>query len=120
MNYLVITSITGNKDVLVDPDTTFDNCTYVAFVDEINHNLKVWNQVKNHEFSMIDPLRHRRNAKAEKILCIPQVMDTAFDYIIWHDGTHQLAINPADIIKEYGPFSPRSKTLFISGNSRRA
>jgi hypothetical protein len=36
MNYLVITSITGNKDVLVDPDTTFDNCTYVAFVDEIN------------------------------------------------------------------------------------
>jgi hypothetical protein len=50
MNYLVITSITGNKDVLVDPDTIFDNCTYVAFVDEINPNLSVWNQVKNHEF----------------------------------------------------------------------
>jgi hypothetical protein len=102
MNYLVITSITGNKDVLVDPDTSFDNCTYVAFVDEINHNLSVWNQVKNHEFSMIDPLRHRRNAKAEKILCIPQVMDTAFDYIIWHDGTHQLAMNPENIINKYG------------------
>jgi hypothetical protein len=79
MNYLIITSITGNKDVLVDPNTTFDNCTYLAFVDEVNHDLNVWNQVQNHQFSMIDPLRHRRNAKAEKILCIPQDLKIDFD-----------------------------------------
>jgi hypothetical protein len=49
---------------------------------------------------MIDPLKHRRNAKAEKILCIPQALKIDFDYIIWHDGTHQLAIDPEEIIKE--------------------
>jgi hypothetical protein len=102
MKYLIITSITGDKDVLVDPDTTFDNCTYVAFVDKVNHNLNVWNQIKNHDFSFIDRHKVRRNAKAEKILCIPQALNIDFDYIVWHDGTHQLAVNPDEIIKEYG------------------
>lgn len=102
MKYLILTSITGDKDTLQDPLQTFNNCTYVAFVDKINHNLNVWNQVQNHDFSLIDTLRYRRNAKAEKILCIPQIMGIDFDYIIWHDGTHQLSVNPDEIISEYG------------------
>ena len=101
MKYLVVTSITGDKDVLVDPEITFPNCLYLAFVDKVNHELNVWNQVKNHDFSNIDPLKHRRNAKAEKLLCIPHAMGIDFEYIIWHDGTHQLAVDPDDIIKEY-------------------
>ena len=70
MKYLVVTSITGDKDILVDPKVIFSNCLYLAFVDKVNHNLNVWNQVKNHDFSNIGPLKHRRNAKAEKLLCI--------------------------------------------------
>jgi len=102
MKYLVVTSITGDKDILVDPEITFRNCFYLAFVDKVNHELNVWNQVKNHDYSNIDSLKHRRNAKVAKILMTRFFMNEAIEYIIWHDGTHQLAVDPEEIIKEYG------------------
>lgn len=98
---IVLTAITGGKDKLIDPEIVFDTCDYYAFVDSIDHDIHVWNQVLNYNYSNLI-FSARRNAKVPKILT--QSYWNHYDYIIWHDGTHQLVVNPEDIYKEYGDF----------------
>ena len=98
---LVVTAITGGKDKLVDPEIVFDTCDYYAFVDEIDPAIKVWNQIVNYNFSNLS-YQHRRNAKVPKILT--QTYWNHYLYIIWHDGTHQLMVDPEEIYKQYGIF----------------
>lgn len=99
---LIITAITGGKDKLIDPEIVFDNCDYYAFVDEIDKNIQVWIQIESYNFSnLVHPTR--RNAKVEKILLSESYLND-YDYVIWHDGTHQLAVNPDFIYNEYGDF----------------
>jgi len=42
--FLVLTSITGGKDKLIDPPIVFDNCDYIAYVDRKYDDIKVWEQ----------------------------------------------------------------------------
>jgi len=98
---IVLTAITGGKDKLIDPDVVFDSCDYFAFVDEVDYSLKVWKQILNYKFSNLIHT-HRRNAKVPKILS--QSFWNHYQFIVWHDGTHQLAVNPEDIYDEYGNF----------------
>lgn len=98
-DFLVLTSNTGGKDTLRDPDTVYDSCDYVAFVDTPGP-LKTWKQIKPYNFSCIDTYTHRRNAKVYKVLStlfFPQ-----YKYIIWHDACFQLTIDPIEIIRKYG------------------
>jgi hypothetical protein len=99
--YLILTSITGGKDELLSPAVKFDDCDYLAFVDE-RFNVPVWEQREAVSFSSIDKFTARRNAKVYKILAsnlFPQ-----YEYIIWQDGNHHIAKHPRDIVAEYGDF----------------
>jgi len=97
---LVLTSIVGGKDQLKDPETAYPNCQYIALVDVINLEIKIWTQHLITEYSCIDQFHARRNAKLHKILTFA----TPANYIIWVDGTHSLNIDPLEIYKEYGDF----------------
>jgi hypothetical protein len=98
--FLVLTSITGGKDKLLDPPQVFDNCDYIAYTDKKNNDIKVWEQRSVLEFSGIDAFKDRRNAKPYKILSA--VMFPQYEYIIWEDGNHQLKVDPQTILDEYG------------------
>ncbi len=98
--FLVLTSITNGKDDLEDPKVVFDNCDYIAFVDKTYDNINVWEQRKIFNFSTVDSYQNRRNAKPYKILS--SIMFPQYEYIIWHDGNHNLKINPQEIIEKYG------------------
>ena len=102
MKTLILTSVSGGKDILKDPSIVFSDCDYYAFVDKIDDNLHVWNQIINYSFSRIDGYVNRRNAKVGKILT--QTYWNHYDYIIWHDATHELVISPNKIYWEYKDF----------------
>lgn len=97
--FLVLTSITNDRDKLIDPPLAFDNCDYVAFVDK-KENVKIWEQRDVLNFSQIDRYQNRRNAKIYKI--ISSVMFPEYEYIIWSDGNHQLKKDPQTMIDDYG------------------
>jgi hypothetical protein len=96
--FLVITSISGGKDQLIDPPQKFDDCDYIAFVDK-EYNCKIWEQRPIINFSFLDRFKDRRNAKPYKIMS--SVMFQEYDYIVWCDGNHQLKKNPKEIIEEF-------------------
>jgi hypothetical protein len=98
--FLVLTSITGGKDILKDPPVVFENCDYVAYVDKKYDDIKIWEQRDVLQYSTIDPIKDRRNAKTYKILS--SIMFPDYEYIIWGDGNHQLKVDPQKIIDEYG------------------
>jgi hypothetical protein len=97
---LVITSITNDKDKLLDPPKKFEGCDYVAFVDKIVDDVEIWEQKLIYNFSFIDKYKDRRNAKIYKLLS--SLMFPQYDYIIWEDGNHQLKMDPQKIFEEYG------------------
>lgn len=97
--FLVVTSITNGKDDLKDPPIVFDNCDYIAFVDQ-KYDVKVWDQQNVLKYTTIDKFTDRRNAKPYKI--ISSLMFPQYEYIIWEDGNHQLKVDPEKIIEEYG------------------
>jgi hypothetical protein len=97
---LVLTAIAGKKDALRDPSVVFDNCDYIAFVEEINPNIKIWKQQKLLPFSSLDRFAPRRNAKIYKILST--WLFPTYSYIVWTDGNHQPIVDPHKIIQDYG------------------
>jgi hypothetical protein len=62
---LILTSITNDKDQLLDPPQKFDNCDYIAFVDK-EYDTKIWEQRPIINFSFVDRFKDRRNAKPYK------------------------------------------------------
>ena len=98
MRVLVLTAISGRKDTLRDPGEIYENCDYIAYVDQVFEGISVWRQKKLFEFSRLDQYNHRRNAKYPKILAsnlYPQ-----YDYIVWVDGTKALNADPIQIISK--------------------
>lgn len=94
----VITSICGLNSNLKDPDIVFDGVDYISFVDR-EHNTNVWKQINALDFSLDDNYRGRRNAKIYKV--IPQMFLPDYDYWFWVDSTHELIMNPYDVIENY-------------------
>lgn len=94
----IITSLVGNCDLLNDPSIIYDNADYFAFVDVENYS-GLWNIRKPYQFSKIDRFSNRRNAKIFKIL--PQLFLPKYDYFFWVDVTHDVLVNPQEIIDEY-------------------
>lgn len=97
--FLVLTSITGKKDQLKDPQMAFNNCDYIAFVDS-RYDTKIWEQRTALPFSSIDYYEKRRNARVYKILS--GIFFQQYEYILWTDGNHSLQINPEEILLEHG------------------
>jgi hypothetical protein len=94
----VITSVCGLEVSVKDPAIAFDGVDYFAFVDK-PHNFKVWKEIKSLDFSTDQKYKGRRNAKIYKVL--PQMFLPDYDYWFWVDSTHELIMNPIEVIENY-------------------
>ena len=94
----VVTSICGLNAELKDPDVVFDGVDYISFVDR-EHRSNVWIQKHALDFSLDENYRGRRNAKIYKVM--PQMFLPDYEYWFWVDSTHELIMNPYDVIENY-------------------
>lgn len=97
MRIAVLTSITGLEQRLHQPQTVFENVDYHAFVDRISNNDTVWNQHIISHTSIDRDYQYRRTAKLPKVL--PQIYLPNYDYYVWQDSTHEVVMNPHQMIK---------------------
>jgi hypothetical protein len=98
MKIAVVTSSVGANDLL--DQCRFDCVDYHAFVDDrlLNHQ-SIWKTHRFIDFSMDVDFKNRRNAKIYKIL--PFLFLPGYDYYIWIDSVHKLAVDPIEIINTY-------------------
>lgn len=94
----IVTSMFGNKDVLQRPRYVFNDVDYYAFVDTI-HPCDVWNQKIGPDFTTDEKFSARRNAKIYKI--IPELFVPGYDYYFWVDATHEVIVDPKEIVENY-------------------
>lgn len=99
MKVAVITASVGAND-LREPPILFPDVDFYAFVDEHKVNVDgVWKRNKFIDFSSDPVYKNRRNAKIYKVL--PHLFVPGYDYYIWIDSTHYVAIDPHQIIDEF-------------------
>lgn len=96
---VIITSVIGGYETLKDPTVVHRGVNYVAFVDKINSNIKVWKQIEAVDFTVDSRYKGRRNAKIYKIL--PEIFLPEYDYYCWVDCSHDYIMNPYEIVSEY-------------------
>jgi len=99
MKIAVLTSKFGQGLHLRDPKIKFENVDYFAYVDKINPNCKIWNQIECPDFSSDDRFRDRRNAKIYKVM--PHLFLPNYDFWFWVDLTHEVIMNPFEVIERF-------------------
>lgn len=99
MKIAVVTASIGANN-LIEPPLNFDGVDFYAFVDDekIDTN-SIWKRTKFLDFSSDPIYKNRRNAKIYKIL--PHLFVPGYDYYIWIDSTHYVAVDPHQIIDEF-------------------
>ena len=98
MKIAIVTSMFGDRDVLQRPYSVFKDVDYYAFVDR-HHECDIWKQTIGCQFSVDDRFAARRNAKIYKIA--PELFVPGYDYYFWVDATHEVVIDPKEIIETY-------------------
>lgn len=96
MKIAVLTSLIGSLEHLHDPKVKFKGVDYYAFVDKVNLDCTTWKQIEYHSFTLDEKYTNRRNAKIYKIL--PELFIPNYDYYIWHDVSHELIVDPVEIL----------------------
>jgi len=95
----VVTASVGANDI-IEPPVVFEGVDYFAFVDKSKVDISgSWTRKQHVEFSSDPYYNNRRNAKIYKIL--PHLFLPEYDYYIWIDSTHYVAINPHQMIEEF-------------------
>lgn len=96
----IITAISGNRDSLSAPVVVHENADYFAFVDEpTTETIWPWKQLKIFPFTNDERFSNRRKAKPYKIM--PELFIPGYDFYFWADATHDVVINPQEIIDTY-------------------
>ena len=102
MNIAVITAAVGLKEgSLYDPKPTISSgyTDYFVFSDiDIPEHYR-WKSRKIFVASQDEDYEARRSAKIPKMLA--HYLLPEYDYYIWHDYTHKVAIDPEKIIENY-------------------
>lgn len=98
----VITALSGTREKLHDPIHVFPDVDYFAFVDH-PQDTKVWKQLPLLNFTIDEKFRNRRNAKIYKVM--PHLFFPDHSYHIWHDVSHELIMNPYEVIDKFMPNS---------------
>lgn len=102
MSIAILTASIGANE-LTEPTKDFPghySADYYAFVDESKMGQGgIWNRQLAFQFSSDPSFGNRRNAKIYKIL--PHLFVPGYDYYIWIDSTHQVAMDPNQIINTY-------------------
>lgn len=94
----VLTSVCDLNTPLKDPSNVFKNVDYIAFVDKL-HGSNVWKEKIALDFTLDEKYRGRRNAKIYKVM--PQMFLPEYDYWFWVDSTHELIMDPKEVIEKY-------------------
>ena len=94
MKIAVITSIYGLNHKL--PKANFSkDADYFVFTDE-EKEIGGWEVLNNRFTTSLDTFTNRRNARIFKIL--PEIFIPNYDFYFWHDSTHELILNPKEVI----------------------
>ena len=97
MKIAVVTAAIGLKNIeLYDP--SYSSAEYFIFTDS-NEEFSNWNKIRAFPGSLDSVYEARRCGKIPKILT--HYLLPEYDYYIWHDYTHKVAIEPKDIITEH-------------------
>ncbi len=99
MKIAILTSKFGHGLKLRDPNIKFENVDYFAFVDKTNNDCRIWNQVESLDYSLDERFKDRRNAKIYKVM--PHLFLPDYDYWFWVDLTHEVIMNPFEVIKNF-------------------
>ena len=98
----VVTAAIGTA-LPVEVSNPFDTVDYHAFIDfDSEHELPaktMWSLHTAGYWSIDSLYRDRRHAKIYKIL--PQFFLPGYDYYIWIDSTHMVAMDPHEIVQTY-------------------
>jgi len=99
-NIAILTAISGNRDKLSVPTVVHENADYFAFVDEpTQEQIGPWKQLKIYPFTNDERFSNRRKAKPYKIM--PELFVPGYDFYFWADATHDVVLNPQDIIDQH-------------------
>ena len=97
----VITAIGGGKDQLQPPKIRFSGVDYIAFTDDPGLRVDTW-ELRPLPLWSTDPVyARRRHARIVKIL--QTMLVPGYDFYIWHDGTHEVMMDPAEIVRLFLP-----------------
>ena len=97
----VVSAIGGGKDRMDPPATRFRSADYLLYTDDPTVEVEGW-EVRPLPIWSTDPIyARRRHARAIKILMT--LLVPGYDYYIWHDGTHEVVADPADIVARFLP-----------------
>jgi len=111
----VITAITGGKDNL-RPAPQFHGVDYILFTDTVPEDAKGWNVFVLPKFSTLYK-DDRRNAKLPKVL--PFMFLREFDFVVWQDGGHMLAVHPDKLVQKYLIDQDKDIAAFMHGRAFR-
>ena len=102
MNKIAVVTASVGAGLPVE-HTPFEGVDYHAFVDfDSDHEIPaetMWSFHYVPKWSIDKQYGDRRHAKIFKIL--PHFFLPGYDYYIWIDSTHMVAMNPQDIIETY-------------------
>lgn len=97
----VVTAIGGGKDQLQPPAIRFDGVDYIAFTDDPGLRVDTW-ELRPLPLWSTDPIyARRRHARVVKIL--QTMLVPGYDFYIWHDGTHEVLMDPAELVRRFLP-----------------
>ena len=102
MRIAVVTAIIGSNEKLSDPPIFHSDCDYVAFVDRMHENIRVWKQILVGSYSENAFFRDRIDSKIYKIL--PEVFLPEYDFYAWVDAAHAYQNSPKKLIAQAGRF----------------
>jgi hypothetical protein len=109
----VVTAITGGKDELL-PAPVFDGVDCFLFTPEVPDNLKGWTSLQLPEWSNLSRA-DRRNAKLPKIM--PFLFLHGYEFVLWQDGGHRVAVNPRLLIQKYLVEQDKDIAAFMHGKA---
>jgi hypothetical protein len=98
MKIAIVTASVG-AGLPVEYPIPFKGVDYHAFVSESAPEETMWNYHPVPEWTIDKQYAGRRHAKVFKIL--PHLFLPGYDYYIWVDSTHLVAMNPQDIVEQY-------------------
>ncbi|MBM4106856.1 MAG: DUF616 domain-containing protein [Phycisphaerae bacterium] len=97
----VVTAVAGGYDDLIPPRNRYEGVDYIAYLDAPATEVAGW-EVRPLPRWSSDP-RHaaRRDAKLPKILA--SLVLPGYDYYLWHDATHDLLVDPRELVHRFLP-----------------
>lgn len=93
----ILTALVGDGNTLKEPLIKFSDVDYYAYTDQ--EDVPFWKKISPIDFSYDRTYSKRRSAKIPKIL--PWMIIPNYDYYIWTDSTHNLAVHPSIIIENF-------------------